>query len=103
MKTSIALTIIITIAVFSYVSGYSISAHHKREVSYRMAGQANADSNKAATTTTKDSSAASGGYGSSATSGGYGSSATSGGYGSPSSEKAGGTPGYGTPSPGYGQ
>ena len=87
MKPSIVITLIITIAVFSYVSGYSISAHHKREVSYKIAGQANADSNKAATTATKDSSAASGGYG------------------SPNSEKAGGTssPGYGTPSPGYGQ
>ena len=86
MKTSIAITIIITIAVFSYVSGYSISAHHKQEASYRMAAQENADNPGSLTVSEKTS-------------------AASGGYGSPSSEKAGGTssPGYGTPSPGYGQ
>ena len=85
MKLSIAITLIITIAVFSYVSGYSISAHHKQEANYRIAAQANPDMNKAATTAAKKSSAATGGYG------------------SPSSEKTGDTPGYGTPSPGYGQ
>ena len=86
MKTSIALTLIITIAVFSYVSGYSISAHNKREASYKIVRQANPDSN-ASISVSENTSAASGGYG------------------SPSSEKAGGTssPGYGTPSPGYGQ
>ena len=84
MKISIALTIFITIAVFSYVSGYSISAHHKQEASYRMAAQENADNPGSLTVSEKTS-------------------AASGGYGSPSSEKTGDTPGYGTPSPGYGQ
>ena len=87
MKISIALTLFITIAVFSYVSGYSISAHNKREASYRIARQANVDNNSPFTASENTSSAASRRYG------------------SPSSEKAGGTssPGYGTPSPGYGQ
>ena len=86
MKISIALTIFITIAVFSYVSGYSINAHNKREASYKIARQANVDSNNSFTVSENTS-------------------AASRRYGSPSSEKAGGTssPGYGTPSPGYGQ
>ena len=32
MKISIAITLLITIAVFSYVSGYSIGAHHNRHL-----------------------------------------------------------------------
>ena len=82
MKISIAVTLIITIAVFSFVSGYSISAHNKLNPSHNMAS--NAGTANAAE---------------------Y-SSAVSGGYGSHDSEKAGGNAspsGYGAPSPGYGQ
>jgi len=87
MKISIALTLIITIAVFSFVSGYSISAHNKLNPSHNMASTTNAS--KAGTANAAESP-----------------SAASGGYGSPDSEKAdvnGSSPGYGAPSPGYGQ
>jgi len=87
MKFSIALTLIITIAVFSFVSGYSISAHNKLNPSHNMASTANASN--AGTANAAESP-----------------SAASGGYGSPDSEKAGGNAspsGYGAPSPGYGQ
>lgn len=75
MKISILITLIITIAVFSFVSGYSISVHNKMDPGYGMANQANGTSTANATEYT---------------------SAASGGYGSPDSEK-------GAPSPGYGQ
>ena len=87
MKISIALTLIITIAVFSFVSGYSISAHNKLNPGHNMASTANA-SNAGTANAAEYSPAASGGYG------------------SPDSEKAGGNAspsGYGAPSPGYGQ
>ena len=77
MKISIALTLIITIAVFSFVSGYSISAHNKQNPSHNMASTATV-SNAGTATAAEYTSAASGGYG------------------SPDSEK-------GAPSPGYGQ
>jgi len=41
MKISIALTLIITIAVFSFVSGYSISAHHKMYTNSNVASLMN--------------------------------------------------------------
>ena len=87
MKISIALTLIITIAVFSFVSGYSISAHNKQNPSHNMASTANV-SNAGTANAAEYTSAASGGYGSS------------------SPEKTVGdtsSPGYGAPSPGYGQ
>jgi hypothetical protein len=88
MKISIVITLIITIAVFSFVSGYSISVHNKMEPASSVAGQTNM-SNRGT-----------------ATAGEY-VPEPSGGYGSPSSEKApnnsGSAAGYGTPSPGYGQ
>jgi hypothetical protein len=87
MKISIALTLIITIAVFSFVSGYSISVHHKM-YSAGMASLTNTANNGPTKAVGQDS-------------------AASGGYGSPNSEKAGenseSSAGYGTPSPGYGQ
>lgn len=88
MKISIALTLIITIAVFSYVSGYSIGAYNKRESNYTMVSQANTVS--AATINA-----------------GANISASSGDYNSPGSETKldarGSSPGYGAPSPGYGK
>jgi len=89
MKISIAVTLIITIAVFSFISGYSISAHNKRNSSHNMASTANASNAVTATANATEYS-----------------SAASGGYGSPDSEKAVGNAspsGYGAPSPGYGQ
>jgi len=77
MKISIVVTLIITIAVFSFVSGYSISVHNKMDPGYGMAGQADIINSGTATAAEYTS-------------------AASGGYGSPDSEK-------GAPSPGYGQ
>ena len=88
MKISIAVTLVITIAVFSFVSGYSISTHNKQNANIRLASQTNVLSTGTATA-------------------GELPSATSGGYGSPGLEKTGSinasSPGYGSPSPGYGQ
>ena len=88
MKISIALTLIITIAVFSFISGYSISAHNKMNPASSVASQTNT-SNRGT-----------------ATAGEY-VPEPSGGYGSLNSEKdtdnRGSAAGYGTPSPGYGQ
>jgi hypothetical protein len=90
MKISITVTLIITIAVFSFVSGYSISTHNKQNSNIRLASQTNILSTGTGTAIA-----------------GEHPSATSGGYGSPSSEKTGSinasSPGYGSPSPGYGQ
>ncbi|MGI9571354.1 MAG: hypothetical protein ACR2PH_16805 [Desulfobulbia bacterium] len=83
MKISIAVTLIITIAVFSFVSGYSISTHNKQNSNIRLANQTNILSTGTGTATA-----------------GEHPSATSGGYGSPSSEKAGS---INASSPGYGQ
>ena len=87
MKTSIALTLIITIAVFSYVSGYSIGAYNKKGISNTMVSQASIVS-PATATAAENISAAS--------------------YNSPEdSEKKldarGSSPDYGAPSPGYGR
>jgi hypothetical protein len=83
MKISIALTLIITIAVFSYVSGYSIGAYNKKGDSHIMVSQANIGTAAANI------------------------SASSGDHTSPGSENKldarGSSPGYGAPSPGYGQ
>ena len=85
MKISITTTLIITIAVFAFVSGYSIGSHNKQGPNLIMASQTNVDSIRTATAAEHSSTA-------------------SGGYGSPSSEKTtGSSPGYGAPSPGYGQ
>jgi Na+(H+)/acetate symporter ActP len=76
MKISILVTLIITIAVFSFVSGYSISVHNKMDPGYGMAGQADNINNGTATAAEYTS-------------------AASGGYGSPDSEKGASSPGYG--------
>ena len=87
MKTSIALTLIITIAVFSYVSGYSIGAYNKKGAINAMVSQASIVSPATATAAENISAAA---------------------YNSPGgSEKKldarGSSPVYGESSPGYGQ
>jgi len=88
MKTSIAITLIITAAIFSFVSGYSIGSHSDQAAGYGMASQSTGGSIATASAAEKAVS-------------------PSGGYGDPSSEKAGDSnktsPGYGAPSPGYGQ
>ena len=84
MKTSIALTLIIIAAVFSFVSGYSIGTHSDQAVDYRRAGQAgsaNVATAQAAVNSREPAAPAAG-------------------YGSPRGEAS---SGYGTPSPGYGQ
>jgi hypothetical protein len=86
MKISIALTLIITVAIFSFISGYSISAHNKQGAGQTMASQGSFVSAATAAENTSTPSA---------------------GNNSPSSEKTidarGSSPGYGSPSPGYGQ
>ena len=90
MKISIAVTLIITIAVFSFVSGYSIGAHNKQNSQHEMITSNSTKVLSTVTTTAAEST-----------------STASGGYGSPSLEKTdgnyGSSPGYGAPSPGYGQ
>ena len=81
MKTSITFTLIITIAVFSFVSGYSIGSQNKQDASQIMPNQANEISTGTATAAEYTSPA-------------------SGGYGSSSSEN---TDSNSAPSPGYGQ
>jgi hypothetical protein len=98
MKSSIAITLIIVAAVFSFVSGYSIGSHSDQAVGYRMASQSAGSSVTTAIAAEKASepSAPTGGYGASDAGSGD-STATSPGYGTAS-------PGYGSaPSPGYGQ
>ena len=88
MKLSIALTLIIIVTVFSFVSGYSIGSHNKTGSNYSITNNANAGSINTDTAAENVS-------------------PPSGGYGTPSSEKEAGnngpSPGYGAPSPGYGQ
>jgi hypothetical protein len=87
MKPSIAITLIVIAAVFCFVSGYSIGSHSNQASNYRMASQANNGTNSANAAEKPAS--------------------PSGGYGAPDSEKTsdsgGASPGYGAPSPGYGQ
>ncbi len=65
MKISIALTLVITIAVFSFVSGYSIGTHNKLNTSHKIArSRTNVLSSGTGTATAAEHfSAASGGYG----------------------------------------
>jgi hypothetical protein len=87
MKTSIAITLIITAAVFSFVSGYSIGTHSDQSAGYGMARQSSGVSVATAANAAEK--------------------APAGGYGSPSVEtsnnNATASPGYGAPSPGYGK
>ena len=62
MKLSIAITLLITIGVFSYVSGYSIGAHNKQKADHiTMASQTGSSADIA--TPAPESSAPSPGYG----------------------------------------
>ena len=61
MKISIALTLIITVAVFSFVSGYSISAHNKQGANHIIASQSSFP-NAGTATAAENTSASSGSY-----------------------------------------
>lgn len=92
MKNSIAMTLVITAGIFSFVSGYSIGNHHDQGPSYSMTSQATASSSAAV----NNSSATAGGYGAPSTDASSSTGSSSPGYSASS-------PGYGAPSPGYGQ
>jgi len=92
MKTSIAFTLIIIAAVFSFVSGYSIGSHSDQAAGYSMASQATSGSVSVARAAENPSAP----------------SVPAGGYGSPSAttdtgNNSSAAPGYGTPAPGYGK
>ena len=91
MKTSIVFTLIVTAAIFSFVSGYSIGSHSDQAAAYRVASQASSGSVSVARAAENPS----------------GSSAPAAGYGSPaaadSGNSAAASPGYGAPAPGYGK
>ncbi len=97
MKPSIAISLIIIAAVFSFVSGYTIGSHSDQAVNYSAASQS--VSKSVTEGTSQEPSAPSGGYG--ASSGAVSDKeASSPGYGSQPSP----APGYGgAPSPGYGK
>jgi len=101
MKSSIAISLIIIAAVFSFVSGYTIGSHSDQAVNYRTVSQSvnKSVTNANAGDTSQEPSAPSGGYG--ASSGAVSEKeASSPGYGSEPSP----APGYGgAPSPGYGK
>ena len=62
MKISIALTLVIVIAVFSYVSGYSIGTHNKLNTSHKIArSRTNVLSSGTGTATAAEHSAAASG------------------------------------------
>ncbi|MBE9521063.1 MAG: hypothetical protein IME97_08030 [Proteobacteria bacterium] len=94
MKNSIAMTLVITAGIFSFVSGYSIG---NRNDQVTMNHQTTASSSAAVKTADK-SSAPAGGYGAPSVDNSSTTGSSSPGYGAPS-------PGYGAPppSPGYGQ
>ena len=92
MKPSIAMTLVVTAAIFSFVSGYSIGSHSDQAAGYRMANQSNGGSvatARAAENASKPSAPA----------GGYGGTPSGGG----SNENTAASPGYVAPSAGYGQ
>ena len=91
MKPSIAMTLVVTAAIFSFVSGYSIGSHSDQAAGYRMANQSNGGS--VATARAADASKPS------APAGGYGGTPS----GEGSNEKTAASPGYAAPSAGYGQ
>jgi hypothetical protein len=86
MKTSIAITLIITAAIFSFVSGYSIGSHSDQAAGYGIASQATSGSNGVATATAAEKAPEQ--------------AAPTAGYGNPSGAAS---AGYGAPSAGYGQ
>ena len=85
MKISIALTLIITAAIFSFVSGYSIGTHSDQAAGYGMASQSSVGSGVATARAAEKAPEP---------------AAPAGGYGSPSGAAS---PGYGAPAPGYGK
>ena len=91
MKTSIAFTLVVTAAVFSFVSGYSIGSHSDQAAVYGLASQSNGGSVSEARAAENPAAP----------------SAPVGGYGSPSgvdsANNAAAAPGYGAPAPGYGK
>jgi hypothetical protein len=101
MKTSIAITLIITATIFSFVSGYSIGSHSDQAASYRVASQSNSGSVATANAAenVQKSSPPAGGYGAPSGAGSSANTGASPGYGAPAP-----APGYGTPAPapGYG-
>ena len=91
MKTSIAFTLIIIAAVFSFVSGYSIGSHSDQAASYSMSNQASSGGGSIARAaeTPPEPAAPAGGYGIQI---------------ADVSTKSTAAPGYGAaPSPGYGK
>ena len=92
MKTSIALTLIITATIFSFVTGYSIGSHSDQAASYQVASRSNSSSvatANAAENLQKSSAAPAAGYGTPA--------------GEDANAKTAASPGYGAPAPGYGK
>ena len=92
MKISIAITLIITATIFSFVSGYSIGSHSDQAASYQVASQSNSGSvatANAAENLQKTSAAPAAGYGTPT--------------GEDSNAKTAASPGYGAPAPGYGK
>lgn len=91
MKTSIAITLIIIAAIFSFVIGYSIGTHSDQATRYEEASKVSGGG--LAVPRTPENSTKT--------------SAPAGGYGSPSSSDSGkntdASPGYGSPAPGYGK
>jgi cell division protein FtsN len=91
MKTSIAFTLIITAAIFSFVGGYSIGSHSGQAASYQVASQSNNSSIATANAAENVQKPA----------------APAAGYGSPSGQDSdnntAASPGYGAPAPGYGE
>ena len=95
MKNSIAMTLVVTAGIFSFVSGYSIGNHNDQGTSYNMTSQTTA-SGSGPVKTADNSSAPAGGYGAPSGDDSSATGSSSPGIGAPS-------PGYGAPSPGYGQ
>lgn len=91
MKTSIAITLIIIAAIFSFVIGYSIGTHSDQATRSEEASKVSGGG--LAVPRTPENSTKT--------------SAPAGGYGSPSSSDSGkntdASPGYGSPAPGYGK
>jgi hypothetical protein len=92
MKTSIAFTLIIIAAVFSFVSGYSIGSHNDQAAGYNVASQSGSTGGAVARAAENPPEPA-------APAGGYGSPA-----GEVSTKNTAAAPGYGAaPTPGYGK
>jgi hypothetical protein len=89
MKTSISIALIIIAAIFSFVSGFSIGSHSEQAISYQMVSQTNSGSVATANAAESTPIAPAAGYGAPAV--------------DAAQENTAASPGYGAPSPGYGQ